>query len=72
MKNSLWEAYLSPTPKNVKKWLLAVKAVLLLAAGSGKLAEHSDFAFWILILGAGIDGLANLLTDENNENQNPS
>lgn len=62
---NLWKAYLDPTPKNVKKWLLAIESIIATCAGSAYITQHEQAAFWILISGAVINKLGNLLTDEN-------
>lgn len=72
MKNSLWEAYLSPTPKNVKKWLLAVKGILGSAAIGEYFSGDPDVAFWLVVIIGIINEAAGLLTENTDENQNPS
>ena len=61
----VWKAYLEPTPKNVKKWLLAVKSIIGVCAGSAYFADRPDAAFWIMLAGAIVNELGNILTDEN-------
>lgn len=61
----LWESYLAPTPANVKKWLLAVKSIIGVCAGSAYFADRPDAAFWIMLAGAIVNELGNILTDEN-------
>ena len=61
-----WKAYLEPTPKNVKKWLLAVKSIVGVCAGSAYFTDHAQAGFWMLVAGAIVNELGNLLADESN------
>lgn len=58
--------YFEPTPKNVKKWLLAIKSILGTISGAAYVNGNEKMAFWILVSGAVIDGLANLFNNESN------
>ena len=47
-----WKYYLEPTPKNVSKWLLALRAVIGLVQ-AGAAYEHLDWKIQIGLLGIG-------------------
>lgn len=66
MKNISLKNYFEPTPKNVKKWLLAIKSILGTISGAAYVNGNEKMAFWILVSGAVIDGLANLFNNESN------
>jgi len=57
--------YFEPTPKNVKKWLLAIKSILATVSGAAYVNGNEKIAFWILVGGACIDELTNLLSNDN-------
>ena len=59
----LWKSYLEPTPKNVKKWLLAIKSVIGVCAGSAYFADRPDAGFWMLVAGAIVNELGNILSE---------
>jgi hypothetical protein len=56
--------YFEPTPKNVKKWLLAIKSILATISVSAYVNGNEKIAFWILVGGAVIDELTNLISNE--------
>jgi hypothetical protein len=58
--------YFEPTPKNLRKWLLAIKSILGTISGAAYINGKEKVAFWILVSGAVIDGLANLFNNESN------
>lgn len=53
--------YFNPTPKNVQKWLLAIKTLLGTAATASFFSSNENAAFWIMFAGAAINELANLI-----------
>ena len=65
MKKISIKYYFEPTPKNVKKWLLAIKSVLGTISVSAYVNGNEKIAFWILVGGAVIDELTNLFSNEN-------
>jgi len=65
MTNISLKNYFEPTPKNVKKWLLAIKSVLATISVSAYVNGNEKIAFWILVGGACIDELTNLLSKDN-------
>jgi hypothetical protein len=65
MKNISIKNYFEPTPKNVKKWLLAIKSILAIISVSAYVNANEKIAFWILVGGAVIDELTNLFSNEN-------
>lgn len=65
MTNISLKNYFEPTPKNVKKWLLAIKSVLATISVSAYVNGNEKIAFWILVGGAVIDELTNLFSNDN-------
>lgn len=65
MKNISIKNYFEPTPKNVKKWLLAIKSILGTISGAAYVNGNEKVAFWILVGGAFIDELTNLFSNDN-------
>jgi len=65
MTNISLKNYFEPTPKNVKKWLLAIKSILATISVSAYVNGNEKIAFWILVGGACIDELTNLLSNDN-------
>ena len=59
--------YFKPTPKNIQKWLLALKSIMATVGGAAYFSENQKAAFWILIAGAAINELANLFTNGTEE-----
>ena len=64
MKKISIRNYFEPTPKNVKKWLLAIKSILATISGAAYVNGNEKIAFWILVGGAVIDELTNLFSNE--------
>jgi len=64
MTNISLKNYFEPTPKNVKKWLLAIKSILATISVSAYVNGNEKIAFWILVGGAVIDELTNLFSNE--------
>jgi len=64
MKRLSLKNYFEPTPKNVKKWLLAIKSILATISVSAYVNGNEKIAFWILVGGACIDELTNLISNE--------
>jgi hypothetical protein len=58
--------YFEPTPKNLRKWLLAIKSILGTISGAAYINGKEKVAFWILVGGAFIDELTNLISNESN------
>jgi hypothetical protein len=65
MTNISLKNYFEPTPKNVKKWLLAIKSILATISGAAYVNGNEKIAFCILVGGAVIDELTNLFSNEN-------
>lgn len=59
--------YFEPTPKNVQKWLLALKSIMATIGGAAYF-QDPKLAFWVLVGGAVLNEFANLLSNGNNEN----
>ena len=55
--------YFEPTPKNIQKWMLAVKGIIGTVAGASYVGNHEPLAFSLLIGGAVLDQLANLFSE---------
>lgn len=64
MKKISIKNYFEPTPKNVKRWLLAIKSILATISVSAYVNGNEKVAFWILVGGACIDELTNLISNE--------
>ncbi|NDC31803.1 MAG: hypothetical protein EBZ58_12910 [Bacteroidetes bacterium] len=64
MTNISLKNYFDPTPKNVKRWLLAIKSILATISVSAYVNGNEKVAFWILVGGAVIDELTNLISNE--------
>lgn len=64
MKKISLKNYFEPTPKNVKRWLLAFKSILGTISGAAYVNGNEKVAFWILVGGACIDELTNLISNE--------
>lgn len=64
MKKISIKNYFEPTPKNVKRWLLAIKSILASISVSAYVNGNEKVAFWILVGGACIDELTNLISNE--------
>ena len=69
MKKISIRNYFEPTPKNVQKWLLALKTILGTVGGAAYFSENQKVAFWILVGGAVLNEFANLFS-ENQEAEN--
>lgn len=65
MKKISIKNYFEPTPKNVKRWLLAIKSILGTISGAAYVNGNEKVAFWILVGGAFIDELTNLFSNDN-------
>lgn len=59
--------YFEPTPKNVQKWLLALKSIMATIGGAAYFSENQKLAFWVLVGGAVLNEFANLLSNGNNQ-----
>ena len=46
-----WKFYFEPTPKNVSRWLLALKSVVIGVGASAYVMQSHKAAFWILLAG---------------------
>lgn len=65
----LWGNYLKPTPKNVAKILLGIKAILGTVAGTEMAMGNSKLAFWLVVsIGVIHEITTYLTTDENTNN----
>ena len=53
--------YFKPTPKNVRKWLLAGKSLIGTIATAEYFNGSPSRAFWIMLAGAALNEFANLL-----------
>lgn len=58
-----WKYYFEPTPKNVSKWLLALKGSLATVATSAFFSNHETEAFWILLTMGAMNEIGNLFAD---------
>ena len=61
---NLWKRYLSPTPKNVAKAMMAIKAVLMTIAGTEMAVGNAKLAFWIAVGTGVLNELSNFLTKQ--------
>ncbi len=59
-----WKNILKPTPKRVAKLIIAIKGVIVVAAGSAYVSEKEGFASLLLVIGAALDGLSMLIGEE--------
>jgi hypothetical protein len=48
-----WKYYFAPTPKNVSRWMIALKGVLATVATTAFVEGNETFAFYLL-LGTGL------------------
>ena len=55
--------YFAPTPKNIQKWLLAVKTILGTIGTASFFSGNEKAAFFIMLGGAVLNELANLFSD---------
>ena len=56
--------YFKPTPKNVRKWVLALKSLVGTIATADFFNGNPTRAFWIMFAGAVLNELANLIGEE--------
>jgi|688.fasta_scaffold252286_1 hypothetical protein len=68
MKKISIRNYFEPTPKNVQKWLLALKTILA-TIGGATYFQDPKLAFWILVGGAVLNEFANLFSNGTKENE---
>jgi drug/metabolite transporter (DMT)-like permease len=59
-----WKNILKPTPKRVAKLIIAIKGVIVVAAGSAYVSEKQEIASFLLVIGAILDGLSMLIGEE--------
>jgi len=59
-----WKNILKPTPKRVAKLIIAIKGVIVVAAGSAYVSEKQEIASLLLVIGAILDGLSMLIGEE--------
>lgn len=59
-----WKNILKPTPKRVAKLIIAIKGVIIVAAGTAYVSEREGFASLLLVIGAALDGLSMLIGEE--------
>ena len=69
MKQISIKNYFEPTPKNVQKWLLALKSIMATIGGAAYFSENQKLAFWILVSGAVLNEFANLFANGNEGEQ---
>jgi hypothetical protein len=69
MKKISIRNYFEPTPKNVQKWLLALKSVMATIGGAAYFSENQKLAFWVLVGGAVLNEFANLFSNGTKENE---
>jgi hypothetical protein len=50
-----WSNIFKPTPKNVSKWLLGGKGILLAVAGTNFVMGNDKASFYVLLTGACLD-----------------
>ena len=60
---NLKERYLSPTPRNVKVWLLVIKAAIGAAIAHSYVIDNPSLMFFFTIAGAVVNELAQLTVD---------
>jgi hypothetical protein len=56
--------YFQPTPKNLRKWLLAGKSLIGTIATADFFNGNPSRAFWIMFAGAALNELANLIGED--------
>lgn len=59
-----WKYYFEPTPKNVSRWLLALKGTLATVATTAFFSEHQTAAFWILLSTGLLNEVGNLFAEQ--------
>lgn len=57
--------YFQPSPKNIQKWLLALKG-LMTTIGGATYFQDPKMAFWILVATGVVNELGNLFGSETN------
>ena len=62
--------YFKPTPKNVRKWLLAGKSLIATIGTAEYFNGNTKSAFWILFIGAALNEFANLIGESDDGNAN--
>jgi hypothetical protein len=62
-----FKQYFQPTPKNLRKWLLAGKSLIATIATHEFFSGNANNAFWIMVAGAALNELANLIGETPNE-----
>lgn len=61
-----WKYYFEPTPKNVSRWLLALKGSLATVATSAFFSDHQTAAFWILLVTGTLNEFGQLFAETPN------
>lgn len=56
-----WRNLFQPTPKNISRILLAIKAIIAAVATSAYIMHNSDAVFWLFIGGTVLDQLAQFI-----------
>ena len=59
-----WRNILKPTPKRIARLIIAIKGVIVVAAGSAYVSEKQGIASLLLVIGAALDGLSMLIGEE--------
>lgn len=57
--------YFQPTPRNIRRWMLAVKGILASVSGAAYLEGNTKVAFWLLIITGTLSELSNLIGQKN-------
>ncbi|CAB5226103.1 hypothetical protein UFOVP754_42 [uncultured Caudovirales phage] len=61
----LKDRYFAPTPANIKRFLLVIKAVFTAAAGTAYVQGDPTFAFWIAIGTVAINEILQFTHEDN-------
>ena len=64
-----WQYYLEPTPKNVSRWLLALKSITAIAAGSLYVTHSPAHGFWVMMAGGVLNELGMLFSESPEQNK---
>lgn len=64
----MWKRYLSPTPANVARLLIAAKTILMGIAGSAFIMGNTKTAFYIAVATGILNEAASFLTSKQNNN----
>lgn len=65
----MWKRYLSPTPANVARLMIAAKTILVTCASAEFMAGKASVAFYIMIATGILNEAANFLTNKKDKSE---